>query len=164
METNDGFRRGRHVVSAMHVHLVFVTKYRRGVFTDDMLTRCEEIMRNVCQDFEAELREFNGERDHVHLLVHYPPKIAVSKLVNSLKGVSARYLRREYVGVMNPTITHAPLWSPSYFSASCAGAPLAIIRQYIKQQQRPLQRASQSRPEMPFIPNLKAGAFTQDHR
>jgi putative transposase len=138
METNDGFRRGRHVVSAMHVHLVFLTRYRRGVFTDEILTRCEEIMRNVCQDFEAELREFNGERDHVHLLVRYPPKVAVSKLVNSLKGVSARYLRREYTGIMNRAIMHGHLWSPSYFSASCGGAPLAIIRQYIDQQQRPL--------------------------
>jgi len=138
METNDGFRRGRHVVSAMHVHLVFLTRYRRGVFTDEILTRCEEIMRNVCQDFEAELREFNGERDHVHLLVHYPPKAAVSKLVNSLKGVSARYLRREYTGIMNRAIMHGHLWSPSYFSASCGGAPLAIIRQYIERQQRPL--------------------------
>ncbi|MGV9351519.1 IS200/IS605 family transposase, partial [Streptomyces spiralis] len=62
------YRRGRHVISAMHVHLVFVTKYRRGVFDDEMLTRCEEIMRKVCEDFEAELKEFNGERDHVHLL------------------------------------------------------------------------------------------------
>lgn len=47
-------------------------------------------MRNVCIDFGAELREFNGEDDHVHLLVHYPPTVAVSKLVNSLKGVSSR--------------------------------------------------------------------------
>jgi putative transposase len=85
MEGQNDYRRGRHVVSAMHVHLIFVTKYRRGVFDDEMPTRCEEIMRKVCEDFEAELKEFNGERDHVHLLVHYPPKVAVSKLVNSLK-------------------------------------------------------------------------------
>ncbi|EFL37306.1 ISSoc3, transposase [Streptomyces griseoflavus Tu4000] len=63
------------------------------MFDDEMLTRCEQIMRKVCEDFEAELKEFNGERDHVHLLVHYPPKVAVSKLVNSLKGVSARRIR-----------------------------------------------------------------------
>ncbi|MEU0844924.1 IS200/IS605 family transposase [Streptomyces sp. NPDC005962] len=138
MDGEDECRRDRHTVSAMHVHLVFVTKCRRGVFTDEMLTRCEDIMRNVCQDFEADLKEFNGERDHVHLLVHYPPKIAVSKLVNSLKGVSARHLRREYTTTMNRAIMHGHLWSPSYFSASCGGAPLTIIRQYIEQQQRPL--------------------------
>ncbi|GHE66652.1 hypothetical protein GCM10017771_90320 [Streptomyces capitiformicae] len=93
----------------MHVHLVFVTKYRRGVFNDEMLTRCEEITRKVCEDFEAELKEFNGERDHVHLLVHYPPKVAVSKLVNSLKGVSARRIRQEFTGRTNRAITHGHL-------------------------------------------------------
>ncbi len=66
------------------MHLVFVTKYRRGMFTPAKLERCEEIMRDVCAGFEAGLKEFNGERDHVHLLVHYPPKVQLSKLVNSL--------------------------------------------------------------------------------
>ena len=56
---------GRHVIHNLHAHLVFVTKYRRGVFTDEMLIRCEELMREVCADFEVELREFNGEHDHV---------------------------------------------------------------------------------------------------
>ncbi|MCC4318031.1 MULTISPECIES: IS200/IS605 family transposase [Streptomyces] len=138
MDGQNDYRRGRHVVSAMHVHLVFVTKYRRGVFDDEMLTRCEKIMRKVCEDFEAELKEFNGERDHVHLLINYPPKIAVSKLVNSLKGVSARRIRQEFTGRINRAIMHGHLWSPSYFSASCGGAPLAIVRQYIEQQKRPL--------------------------
>jgi len=83
----------------MHVHLVFVTKYRRGVLDDAMLTRCEEVMREVCADFGAELVEFTGEHDHVHLLVEHPPKVAVSVLVNSLNGVSrpvlvAQLLRR----------------------------------------------------------------------
>jgi putative transposase len=137
MDDQDNYRRGRHIVSAMYVHLVFVTKYRGGVFNDEMLTRCEEIMRKVCEDFEAELKEFNGEHDHVHLLINYPPKVAVSKLVNSLKGVSARRIRQEFTGHNNPAITHGHLWSPSYLSASCGGEPLAIVRQYIEQQQRP---------------------------
>lgn len=112
----------------MHVHLVFVTKYRYGVLTDEMLTRCEVVMRKVCEDFEAELKEFHGERDHVHLLVHYPPKIAVSRLVNSLKGVSARRLRQEHSDRIDHALIHGQLWSPSYFAASCGGAPLTIIR------------------------------------
>jgi putative transposase len=121
----------------MHVHLVFVTKYRRGVLNEEMLMVCEDTMRKVCEDFEAELREFNGEDDHVHLLVHYPPKVAVSKPVNSLKGVSARILRRDFTGRVNQAIMHGHFWSPSYFAASCGGAPLSIIRQYIEQQKRP---------------------------
>ncbi|APU40982.1 IS200/IS605 family transposase [Streptomyces sp. TN58] len=138
MATDGELRRGRHVVSAMHVHLVFVTRYRRGVFNDDMLTVCEATMRKVCEDFEAELIEFNGEDDHVHLLVHYPPKVAVSGLVNSLKGVSARILRRDFTGRVNRALMHGHFWSPSYFAASCGGAPLTVVRQYIEQQRRPL--------------------------
>ena len=46
-------------------------------------------MAGLCAETGAELREFNGENDHVHLLVHYPPKLPVSTLVNRLKGVSA---------------------------------------------------------------------------
>jgi putative transposase len=64
-----------------------------------------------------------------------PPKIAVSKLVNSLKSGSARILRRDFTGRMK--ITHGHFWSPSCFAASCGGAPLPITRQYIEQQQRP---------------------------
>ncbi|MGP9017940.1 IS200/IS605 family transposase [Streptomyces sp. BR1] len=133
---NPGIRRGRHVICYLHAHLVFVTRYRRDVFTDDMLTRCEEIMRDVCERFDAELREFNGEEDHVHLLVHYAPKLSLSKLVNSLKGVSSRYLRQEYTGTTNQAITHG-LWAPSYFAGSCGGASLQVVKDYVENQKRP---------------------------
>jgi putative transposase len=117
--------------------LVFTPKYRRGPFTDEILTRCEEIMRAVCADFETELVEFNGEADHVHLLVHYPPKVAISRLVGSLKGVSARRLRQEFPGHIRTYLWGDHFWSPSYFAASCGGAPLAIIKEYIENQKRP---------------------------
>ncbi|BFO14694.1 hypothetical protein SHKM778_10820 [Streptomyces sp. KM77-8] len=86
MGIDEHIRTGRHCVFRMHVHLVFVTKYRHKIFADRHLTRCEEIMRAVCEDFEAELVEFNGENNHVHLLVNFPPKVAVSKLVNSSRA------------------------------------------------------------------------------
>lgn len=133
MATDGDYRRGRHVVSSLHVHLVFVTKYRRGVLTDDMIGYLAGVFRKVCEDFGAALVECNGEDDHVHLLIEYPPKVAVSALVNSLKGVSARRLRQRY-----RVRTHREhRWSPSYFAASCGGAPLSIIRQYVEQQRTP---------------------------
>ena len=61
----------------MHVHLVFVTRYRREVFTQEILDDLHGIFASVCADFEAELVEFDGEDDHVQLLVNYPPKVAV---------------------------------------------------------------------------------------
>src|SRR3979490_791530 len=67
-------RTGRHCTFMLHAHLVFVTKYQHRVFTDTHLRRMEEIMRAVCADFETELVEFNGEPNHVHLLVNFPPR------------------------------------------------------------------------------------------
>lgn len=84
---------GRHCVFAMHVHLVFVTKYRYRVFDGDAIRRLKQLFSKVCADFESELVEMNGEDNHVHLLLKYPPKVSVSSLVNSLKGVSSRMLR-----------------------------------------------------------------------
>ena len=130
-------RRGRCVVYYLHAHVVFTTRYRRGALTDPILTRLEEIMRAVCVDFGCELREFNGADDHVHLLVHYPLSAAVSKLVNSLKGVSSRYLRQEHSTHLRRYLCGEHLWSPSYFAGSCGGAPLAVVKEYIENQKRP---------------------------
>ncbi|MEU7606712.1 IS200/IS605 family transposase [Streptomyces sp. NPDC040724] len=129
---------GRHCTFVLHAHLVFVTKVRHKVFTDAHLKRMEEIMRDVAKDFECEIVEFNGENNHVHLLVNFPPKVALSKLVNSLKGVSSRRLRQEYPELVRHYWRAQRLWSGSYFAGSVGGAPLSVVRQYIEQQNRPL--------------------------
>ncbi|MFD1543130.1 IS200/IS605 family transposase [Nonomuraea guangzhouensis] len=134
---NPEVRTGRHVVHTLHAHLVFITKYRHGALTDPMLIRCEQIMRDVCADFEAELHAFNGEDDHVHLLIHYPPKVALSKLVNSLKGVSARILRKEFNAHVRTHTSGDHFWSGSYFATSVGEAPLTALKQYIEQQKQP---------------------------
>lgn len=133
MADDQTYRTGRHCVFALHAHLVFVTKYRRDVFTDAHLTAMEPMLAAVCIDFGATLVEFTGQDDHVHLLVEYPPTVQLSRLVGSLKGVSSRRLRQQFQ--MRTHRDH--LWSPSYLAASCGGAPLSIIRQYVEQQRRP---------------------------
>jgi putative transposase len=117
----------RRVVYALHARMVFVTNRRGKVFNIAYLKRIEEICRDVCSDFEAELKEFNGERDHVSLLVIYPPKVRLSELVNSLKGVSSRLLKVEFAAI--PTFwsvrkSQGAPWSPSYFVVSVGGAPI----------------------------------------
>jgi len=136
MNGSNDFRTGRHCTFKLHAHLVFVTKYRFKVLEGYMYPTLQRLFEKVCGDFEAELVEFNGEDDHVHLLVHYPPKVSIAKLVNSLKGVSSRMLKLHHPEVANRYYKGA-LWSPSYFAASCGGAPLEIIKQYVEQQQTP---------------------------
>lgn len=137
MLKSTDIRRGRSCVFALHVHLVFVTKYRRRIFTKLILSELRGIFESVCTDFEALLIEFDGEKDHVHLLINYPPKVSVSKLVNSLKGVSSRMIRKKNYPLIEKYLWGNALWSPSYFAGSCGGAPISIIRQYIEQQNTP---------------------------
>ncbi len=108
-----------------------------NVFTKPILEELSKIFEGVCKNFSAKLVEFEGERDHVHLLVNYSPKISVSKLVNSLKGVSSRLVRKNDYPTIRQALWGNSLWSPSYFAGACGGAPLEIIRQYIEQQDAP---------------------------
>jgi putative transposase len=134
MKEDKQIRTGRHCVFNLHVHLVFVTQYRRGVFTSAILADLKDLFASVREDFEATLVEFDGEDDHVHLLVHYPPKVALSHLVNSLKGVSSRMIRKKDYPSVRSKLRGNMLWSPSYLAASCGGAPIEILRQYIESQ------------------------------
>ncbi|QRM35790.1 IS200/IS605 family transposase (plasmid) [Microvirga sp. VF16] len=107
------------------------------------MDRLREFFASVCSDFEVDLREFNGESDHVHLLVFYPPKVRLSDLVNSLKGVSSRRLQQEFPAInafWSVRKRRGMLWSPSYFAGSVGGAPLEILKTYIKNLGRGLRR------------------------
>lgn len=130
------YRSGRHCVFQLHAHLIFTPKYRRRVFDGIHIEAMREIFARVCEGFHVELAEFNGESDHVHLLVNFPPSVELSKLVNSLKGVSSRLLRKQFPELETRYWKNV-LWSRSYFAASCGGAPLEIIRQYVEQQTTP---------------------------
>lgn len=98
-----------------------------------MMERLKYHFQNVCNDFDCRLIEVNGEWDHVHLLVQPLPHTTPSKLVNSLKGVSSRYIRREFPE-LEKYYWRGGLWSPSYFIASCGGAPPEIVKEYIENQ------------------------------
>jgi putative transposase len=134
MTKSSDFRTGRHVVFNLNVHLVFIPKYRREVITQRVFTTLHSAWQSVCQDFECELLEANYEGDHVHLLVAYPPKVALSTLVNSLKGVSARRVRGENLPEVRGKLCGEHFWSPSYCAISCGGAPLEQIKAYIDKQ------------------------------
>jgi len=137
MKNTSATRTGRHCLFILHAHLVFVTKHRGEIFTAQHLNTLEQLFRKVCEDFETELVEFNGETDHVHLLVRYPPKVQLSRLVNSLKGVSSRKLKQYHPELVKTAYLKNALWSPSYFAGSVGGAPLSVLKQYIEQQKTP---------------------------
>lgn len=126
----------RHSVFQLHAHLVLVSKYRKKVFDLDAHRKLRALFEQVCRQLQAELVEMDGERDHVHLLLRYPPSLSISDLVRRLKGASSRLLRQSRPDLAQ-RFWKDVLWSPSYFATSCGGAPIAVIKQYIEQQQTP---------------------------
>ncbi|KEQ18652.1 IS200/IS605 family transposase [Endozoicomonas numazuensis] len=130
-------KKGRHSAYSLHCHIVFVTKYRKKVLGALHLTRLKDIFSEICGSFDSELVEFNGEADHVHLLVEFTPKTpSISKPINSLKAVSSRRLRQEFCDIAG-AYRKPVLWSRSYFAGSCGGAPLDVIKEYIENQDQP---------------------------
>lgn len=123
----------RHAAYLMHVHIVFVTKYRKKVFGDLHLQFFKNVASVVCHNLEAELIECDGEDDHVHMMITYPPKLSISKLVNTLKASTSKRLRNEFID-LRAHYDKPVLWSRAYFASSCGGAPLDIIKKYIQNQ------------------------------
>lgn len=127
------YRKERHSVTDLKIHLVCVTKYRKPVFTAEGLALVEQSFKEVAKKMNFAILEFNGEADHIHTLIEYPPKLSISAMVNSLKGVSSR--RYGQAGYEKP---HAKvLWSPGYFAVSVGRAPLTVLKEYINNQSRP---------------------------
>nr|UWX38835.1 IS200/IS605 family transposase [Aeromonas salmonicida subsp. salmonicida] len=131
------WRTGRSCIFKNNVHLVFVTKYRRGVFTKEMLERTEAIMKETCEQMDCELLEFGGEDDHIHMMVSVHPKLAISNLVSKLKGKSSYMIRREYWDRVKTMLWGNHFWSPSYCVVSCGGVALDVVREYINNQNEP---------------------------
>jgi putative transposase len=128
-----------HCVYNLHYHLVIVTKYRRKCITAAMLKRFKIICTELTEKWECELVEFNGEADHLHLLLSLNPKVTPSIFVNNLKTVTSRLIRKEFGDHLQKIYWKDPVfWSRTYCILSCGGVPLSIIKQYIEQQAAPI--------------------------
>lgn len=130
-------RHRAHSVFLLHVHWVFVNKYRRKVFTKAILDDMRSVFERVCLEQAVLLTEFDGESDHIHLLLNYPPKLSIALLVKQLKGASSRHIRQQGYASIRQKLWGGHLGAPSYFAGSCGGAPIEIIRQYIEPQDTP---------------------------
>lgn len=130
--------KNRHATYFLHAHLVFVTKYRYNTLTKEHIDYLRELFKETIKKMDGILEEFDGERNHVHLLIQYPPKFAISVIVNNLKGRSSRLLRKKYPSVKERYWGNgSALWHRSYFAGSVGNTSLEIVKQYIQQQDTP---------------------------
>lgn len=130
-------RKGSHSVFSIHLHFVFVTKYRRKVLTAAILDRMQEVFAHVCIKTKSRLIEFSGEADHVYLLVDLHPDNNISAFAGSLKSASSRILRGSFSEHLAQFYSKPVLWSSSYYVASTGGAPIEKIKAYINSQEIP---------------------------
>ena len=123
-----------HCTFSLHLHLVLVTKDRRRCIDAPILERLRTVFAKLCEQWDCELLEFNGEPDHVHLLLSVNPKAAPSVLVNNFKTVSSRLIRKEFKAHVDRFYRKPVFWSRSYCVISCGGAPLSVLKQYVENQ------------------------------
>jgi REP-associated tyrosine transposase len=121
----------RHVFYACHQHVVWCPKYRRNVLVSPLEERLKQIIREVCQEHQAEIEKLEVMPDHVHLLVSVDPQFGIHRLMKLVKGRSSRLLRQEFPVLKRKLPT---LWTNSYFVSTTGGAPLCVIKEYIEQQ------------------------------
>ena len=115
------YRKTCHSVFDLKYHIVWVTKYRYGVLRGEIGVRVREIIRQTCNELDVKILTGHVSKDHVHLLVSVPPNVAVSYLVQRLKGRSSRKLPQEYSEL-----------NRRYFAVSTGNVTDEIIRQYIE--------------------------------
>jgi putative transposase len=135
---SSNYKKGFRSVYRLTAHIVFVTKYRKKAIDQEILARLEKIFKETLIKWRSELLEFNGEVDHVHLIIDYRPDIEMSKLIANLKTVSARLIRQEHPDLSQKYFYGKPyFWTGAYFVASCGGVTVEQLKQYVEQQSRP---------------------------
>lgn len=132
------------MVYDLNAHIVLVTKYRKNAITDRVRELLVRTAREVCERHESKLLEVDGESDHLHLLISYPPKVSLSKLVMAIKTNTSKQVRAQGWEEVRRALWGNHFWSPSYFAASTGGAPLEKVAAYVRSQREPNRK--QGRP------------------
>ena len=131
---ND-YRRGSHSVYLLTYHIIFVTKYRKRVITDEMGDFMKNHAEYLCGRMNTKVLSIETDGDHMHLLVSMPPDVAPSKLVNMLKSGLSKEVRLKYKEHIQKYLWgDAPFWSSSYFCATTGSVSMETVKKYIEEQ------------------------------
>ena len=114
-------------------HLVWITKYRKPVLSDEIGIRVRELVRQTCASMDVYILSGHVSTDHVHLLVSVPPKVSVSELMQRIKGRSSRLMLEEF-GELRRQFWGRHLWARGYFAASSGNVTDEVVKQYIESQ------------------------------
>ncbi len=122
-----------HSVFMLHYHLVFVVKYRRQVFDDEISNRARDIFEYIAPNYNITLEEWKFEKDHVQILFKAHPNTEISKFINAYKSASSRLLKKEFPQIREK-LWKETFWSQSFCLLTMGGAPIEVIKEYIENQ------------------------------
>jgi putative transposase len=131
----EHYRKSSHTTYDIKFHLVWITKYRKGVLTGEIAKRTRELIREICRTWDVEIIRGHVGKDHVHIFVSVPPHISVSKLMQSIKGKSSRKMMSEFRN-LSRQFWGRHIWGRGYFVASSGNVTDEVIMQYIELQGR----------------------------
>jgi len=126
----DNYRHGTHSLFRLHVHLVWCTKYRKAVLCGDIGFRMRDLSREICSGIGVEILSGVISKDHIHMLASIPPQIAVSKLIQRVKGKTSCKLQREFSG-LRKEYWGQRMWARGYFACSTGNITDDMIKAYI---------------------------------
>ena len=127
------FGSNSHSVFMLWYHLVLVVKYRRKAIDEDISKRMKEIYEHIAKSYSIALREWNHDKDHIHILFCAHPNSELSKFINAYKSASSRLIKKEYPQIRK-VLWKEYFWSRSFCLLTAGGAPLDVLKQYIESQ------------------------------
>jgi len=127
------YRKTSHSVYDLKYHLVWITKYRKPILSGEIARRLRELVRGYCKEIDVEILTGHVSQDHVHLFVSVPPHIAVSQVLQKIKGKSSYKLLREFK-TLSRQFYGRHLWARGYFAASSGNVTDEVILEYIEHQ------------------------------
>jgi putative transposase len=127
------YRKGAHTIYQLHVHFVFVCKYRKPVLRGEGGLRVRELVREICTKLDVEILKGHVRPDHVHLLLSLPPNVAASRVMQFVKGKTSNKLMREFRHI-EKAFWGRHVWARGYFAASSGNVTDEVISKYIEEQ------------------------------
>lgn len=127
------YRKGAHTVFQLHVHFVFIPKYRKPVLRGPVGLRVRDLIREICASRNIIIVKGHIRPDHVHLLLSLPPKLAPSDVMKLVKGKTSYKLMREFRHIKRE-FWGRHVWARGYFAASSGNVTDEVVAKYIEEQ------------------------------
>lgn len=134
MQNDSLYSRNRHSCFNLQYHLILVTKYRKPAISDEVFQTIQDSIIKILDINKCELIVLNHDHDHIHLLFNAPPQIQLSSMINGIKTVTSRIVRRDHSQWLAQFYWKPVFWSRSYFICSVGDVTTAIVEAYIENQ------------------------------